>query len=620
MQYRRPLVFLFSSAIMRSILKQEYSRTMYLTELLIINSGAIERLTLRPQFNLDGSPKPIILVGVNGAGKTGLLSIIADGLIEIAAQHYQNITPSQGASRKFFRVLGGRTMRVGFPFEISALKFRNGSEEFAVLASSGDLSDPLATKQMEDFSPIANWGGGKQKTVVGPQDKIADIYNRGAYVFFPSARYEIPYWANVGVLDRESDGDFSQGFDRQLGKPLVVQTALQAMKPWIMNLMLDLIVSWPDVFSISDINVLRQMASQNLNYYNTYQSLTKILQVILCRPDALIRWLGRSMGDRRIAILYGDQIGMPSLDSLSAGQATLMAIFGTVLRYGDIGVAAQSMNQIEGIVIVDEIDAHLHADLQHDALPELMRCFPRVQFIVTSHSPLFPLGMRKSFGEDGFTLVELPSGLTIDPERFSEFEASFAYFHATQAFEENVRSRIVKSQRPLVLCEGETDPEYLIAAAELLGMGDVVTQIEFSWVGQKTNSGSRGSGKDNLESAFKFLRSNPGILPRRVVFLYDCDVNKKPEDIGDIFVRSLPHNAGNGLRSGGIENLLPETAIQDRFFRERPIVSGLDLGVVRELQKKALCSHICLEKRDAADFAAFRGPLEELRQLLLGTP
>ena len=291
-----------------------------------------------------------------------------------------------------------------------------------------------------------------------------------------------------------------------------------------------------------------------------------------------------------------------------------------MLRYGDVGVAAKPLDQIEGIVIVDEIDAHLHADLQHDALPELMRCFPRVQFIVTSHSPLFPLGMRKMFGEDGFTLIELPSGLTIDPERFSEFEASLLYFHATQAFEASVKNRIIQSHRPLVLCEGETDPKYLATAAELLGLGDIVQQIELSWVGEKTSKGARGSGKDNLESAFKFLRSNPDLLPRQVVCLYDCDVNRKSEDFGNLFVRSLPYNGNNKLRSGGVENLLPETVFEEKFFQNKSITSGLDIGFIKELRKKALCDFLCDQKRDVADFERFREPLEGLRHLLIGTP
>ena len=293
---------------------------MYLTDLLIINSGAIEKITLQPQFNTDGNPKPIVLVGTNGTGKTGLLSVVADGLVEIAAQHYENITPTQGSSRRFFRVLGGRSMRVGSSFELSALKFKSGPHEFAYLSSVGDLSSPQAAEEMEKFSSIANWGGGKTKVVVGPQDQIAGIYGEGAYIFFPSTRFEMPYWANVGALDREPEGDFSQSFTRHLGKPIVVQSALQAMKPWIMNLMLDTIVSWQDVFSASDMNTLRQKALQNLTYNDTYQGLVKIIATILRRPDASINWINRAHGERRIAVLFGGQLGLPSLDSLSAGQ------------------------------------------------------------------------------------------------------------------------------------------------------------------------------------------------------------------------------------------------------------------------------------------------------------
>lgn len=42
---------------------------------------------------------------------------------------------------------------------------------------------------------------------------------------------------------------------------------------------------------------------------------------------------------------------------------------------------------LPGIVIIDEIDAHLHLELQKNILPFLTTFFPNIQFIVTSHSP-----------------------------------------------------------------------------------------------------------------------------------------------------------------------------------------------------------------------------------------
>lgn len=41
-----------------------------------------------------------------------------------------------------------------------------------------------------------------------------------------------------------------------------------------------------------------------------------------------------------------------------------------------------------GIVLVDEIDLHLHPEWQRTVLPRLAKTFPNLQFIVTSHSPI----------------------------------------------------------------------------------------------------------------------------------------------------------------------------------------------------------------------------------------
>jgi predicted ATP-binding protein involved in virulence len=42
---------------------------------------------------------------------------------------------------------------------------------------------------------------------------------------------------------------------------------------------------------------------------------------------------------------------------------------------------------VPGIVLIDEIETHLHVSLQKKALPMLSAMFPNIQFIVTTHSP-----------------------------------------------------------------------------------------------------------------------------------------------------------------------------------------------------------------------------------------
>ncbi len=42
---------------------------------------------------------------------------------------------------------------------------------------------------------------------------------------------------------------------------------------------------------------------------------------------------------------------------------------------------------IEGVVMIDEVDIHLHVELQKKIMPLLTTFFPKIQFIVTTHSP-----------------------------------------------------------------------------------------------------------------------------------------------------------------------------------------------------------------------------------------
>ena len=66
---------------------------MYLTHSLILNSGPIADLEFKAPFNDDGTPKPVILVGTNGSGKTNVLSVLADALVEAASLHLSNVMP-----------------------------------------------------------------------------------------------------------------------------------------------------------------------------------------------------------------------------------------------------------------------------------------------------------------------------------------------------------------------------------------------------------------------------------------------------------------------------------------------------------------------------------------------
>ncbi|MEM9453356.1 MAG: AAA family ATPase [Myxococcota bacterium] len=63
-------------------------------------------------------------------------------------------------------------------------------------------------------------------------------------------------------------------------------------------------------------------------------------------------------------------------------------------------------NTLEGIVLLDELDLHLHPTWQRRIVPILRATFPRLQFVVTTHSPLVLTG----FDADEIIGLELVDG------------------------------------------------------------------------------------------------------------------------------------------------------------------------------------------------------------------
>lgn len=63
-----------------------------------------------------------------------------------------------------------------------------------------------------------------------------------------------------------------------------------------------------------------------------------------------------------------------------------------------------AINYLPGVVLIDEVDAHLHPTWQTEIGQWFTRYFPKLQFIVTTHSPL----ICRACGDDG-KIIQLPA-------------------------------------------------------------------------------------------------------------------------------------------------------------------------------------------------------------------
>ncbi|MEK0159815.1 AAA family ATPase [Pseudoalteromonas piscicida] len=80
-----------------------------------------------------------------------------------------------------------------------------------------------------------------------------------------------------------------------------------------------------------------------------------------------------------------------TFQSLSSGFSSIMAVYADLIT--KVSLRSIDPDDLTGIVLIDEIDAHLHVSIQKKILAFLKNSFPKVQFIVTTHSPFVVLSV-----------------------------------------------------------------------------------------------------------------------------------------------------------------------------------------------------------------------------------
>lgn len=111
-----------------------------------------------------------------------------------------------------------------------------------------------------------------------------------------------------------------------------------------------------------------------------------------------------------------------SLEQLSEGYRSVLALAADLAwRMANMGEPSDAPLTKAIIVLIDEIELHLHPAWQQRILPDLMRTFPSVQFIVSTHSPqvlttILPEQIVELAIQDGQVAAGASSGPTFGAE------------------------------------------------------------------------------------------------------------------------------------------------------------------------------------------------------------
>lgn len=127
-----------------------------------------------------------------------------------------------------------------------------------------------------------------------------------------------------------------------------------------------------------------------LHKHITLDKLLRNVDSVLGLQPGSTTWDHRGL---RVRGPWGSSVGTGAIgDGYAATLTWICDLLGWSYFASPVTESGLLSEQIEGIVLLDEIEQHLHPSWQLEIVPRLAKAFPAVQFIATTHSPLVAIG------------------------------------------------------------------------------------------------------------------------------------------------------------------------------------------------------------------------------------
>lgn len=332
-----------------------------------------------------------VFVGINGSGKTTLLDALAISLYDIIAAN------GGGGSRQ--RKEQGATLR---PSDIrvdpdisntlsgrsSFVQIRAQAGEYYALPEFQPHTNTGALNLIEWTDFIQFRSPSKFIYDTSNSERLNKIHRyfealwREIDLSAPSALIPLPvvayYRANRRLAEMPKIGDiFSINFERQdaFKNSLNAGVNYQSMCQW---------------FYLRENQELRERIQSTNNFNFAYPDLAAVRRAIEHAIDGVRRVFFDGSPPRLKVEIENNKIPAQILEieQLSDGYRNLLAVILDFSRR--LAQAHPNWNdplQAPGILLIDEIELHLHPRWQQRIIPSLRSIFPNTQLVVTTHSP-----------------------------------------------------------------------------------------------------------------------------------------------------------------------------------------------------------------------------------------
>ena len=309
------------------------------------------------QFRIDFEPGLTVLIASNGFGKTAVLDAIAVNLGKFVSR-FPDVSGIGPKDTDLREDVNGRKP----PYMRILVALKNGIKWDQIKKRDKTI------KKLEDISPRR-----RQKELYEFVDQFISAENEGKKYQLPIIAY---YGTGRGVFDPPQR---RRGFKKQFERFDAYDGALQARANF------KRFFEW--FYFMEDLERRGKEETQDWDYrqpeLNAMREAIERAVPEFSNPRSKLRPL-------RLVVDWNHNNKSQSLriDQLSDGYRTTLAmVMDIASRMAEANPKEDDILGTEGIVLIDEVDLHLHPSWQQRILDNLLNAFPNIQFIVTTHSP-----------------------------------------------------------------------------------------------------------------------------------------------------------------------------------------------------------------------------------------
>ena len=506
---------------------------MYIKNIKIENYGPINNVSIKPRFNKDGSPMPIILMGQNGSGKTLILSHILQALLNNKSQSYDNIPEKE--KQQLYKTISSSYVKNDKREGLVSIEFDDNNFSYIeIISKNPEIT--INKNIFSQFTNILNSNNRFKKHGVYENIKGNLNYDDNVCLYFPVDRYYVPYWKNNEITN---DLRVEEKYVGKSLRNIICNSIQKEFEPYILNTIIDkeLYDSKQFIKNAKNDFILDKDGNPIIIYKGKNNNILEFINSIISEFNngkyVKKRLYVSKKENREIGIIgikqdNSEEKLINSFSQLSTGEYSLLSLFTAIIMDYDKTNRKENFNfqNIKGIVLIDEAELNLHIDLQMNVLPKLMKKFKNIQFIITTQSPFLIYGINDLYKKD-CDIYDMPNGTLISnmmdlSEVKKSYDAMINHHEELSRQIKNTAEEVLSiSDDLIVITEGKTDPIYLNKALEKTNR---YQNKKIKIIGLKTPDTNKfqDEGWSALNKLADALTVVPPTVP--VIFMYDRDV------------------------------------------------------------------------------------------------